>query len=264
MTTHGGPRRTTAREQAAGSREGIRINRHLATRGVASRRGADGLIAAGRVAVNGRPAVPGTLIDPERDRVTLDGRELPPALPLRTLMLNKPPGVVTTRSDPEGRPTVLELVDDPLGLRPVGRLDADSRGLLLLSSDGELIDRLTHPHFGIHKRYRVVVRGRVGPRVLRALQTGVELEDGPAVPVSARALEQVAGHDAVEVVMAEGRKREVRRLCAAVGLPVVDLMRTGLGPLELGRLREGTARSLRPVELRELYSAAGLPAPPRR
>lgn len=264
--TGGLPRRRDGRGAAVRQAVsgGVRLNRHLAGHGVASRRGADELIAAGRVAVNGRPAQPGVIVDPLVDRVTVDGRDLPAPPRRRTLMLNKPRGVVSTRSDPQGRPTVLDLVDDPHGLVPVGRLDADSRGLILLTTDGALVDRLTHPRFGIAKRYRVVTRGRVGDRALRALERGVELEDGLARPLAVRALDPVSGHDAIEVVMGEGRKREVRRLCAAVGLVVVDLLRTAVGPIELGRLHEGTARPLKPVEERELYGAAGLAVPSRR
>jgi 23S rRNA pseudouridine2605 synthase len=229
---------------------------------VASRRAADQLVSAGRVEVNGLPVALGTEVDPERDRVTVDGRPLPPPLPRRTLILNKPAGVVTTRRDPQDRVTVLDLVDDAAGLVPVGRLDVRSRGLLLLSSDGELTFRLTHPRYGVLKTYRVTVRGRVRGSLLRRLRAGVQLDDGPARP---RAVEVVAGRgsdDVLEVVMGEGRWREVRRLCEAVGLDVVDLCRTALGPLQLGRLREGASRPLSHAEAARLYAAVGL-APPR-
>ena len=146
-----------------------RLNRYLAGRGVASRRGADLLIEAGRVAVNGRRAALGMLVDPVRDGVAVDGRPVPSELEYRTLMLNKPVGVVSTRSDPGGRPTVLDLVEDSAGLFPVGRLDTDSRGLLLLTTDGDLALRLTHPRYGIRKRYAVAVRGRVPRAALRTL-----------------------------------------------------------------------------------------------
>jgi 23S rRNA pseudouridine2605 synthase len=238
-----------------------RLNRYLAGRGVASRRGADLLIEAGRVAVNGRTAALGTLVDPVRDGVAVDGRPVPPALELRTLMLNKPVGVVSTRRDPAGRPTVLDLVEDATGLFPVGRLDTDSRGLLLLTTDGELALRLTHPRHGVRKRYQVAVRGRVRAAALRTLLSGVHLEDGPARALAASVTGERRGDTLLEVEMGEGRRREVRRLCAAAGLVVTDLQRVGFGPLRLGRLAEGTSRRLRPAEEDELRAATGLDAP---
>jgi 23S rRNA pseudouridine2605 synthase len=243
--------------------ESVRVNRLLAERGVASRRAADRLVDAGRVRLNGRPAVPGTLVDPGRDVVTVDGRPLPPPLARRTVMLNKPAGVVSTRHDPQGRRTVLDLVDEAHGLFPVGRLDSASRGLILLSSDGELALRLTHPRHGVVKRYLVTVRGRAGERVLRALRHGVELEDGWARAAEAELRERGRDGDVIELAMSEGRKREVRRLCAAVGAPALDLVRIAIGPQRLGRLREGSARRLTATEEQRLYGAVGLTPPAR-
>jgi pseudouridine synthase len=239
---------------------GVRLNRYLAGRGVASRRGADVLIDAGRVAVNGRIATVGQVVDPVRDRVAVDGRAVPPEVGRRTLVLNKPVGVVSTRRDPAGRPTVMDLVDDPTGLFPVGRLDTDSRGLLLLTTDGELALRLTHPRYGVGKRYRVTVRGRAGAAALRTLTAGVSLDDGPARALAARLVDERHGDSLLEMEMGEGRRREVRRLCAAAGLVVTDLQRIGLGPLRLGRLAEGASRRLRTVEEAALREAVGLPA----
>ena len=236
----------------------IRLNRYLAGRGLASRRGADALIDAGRVAVNGRVARLGQVVDPVGDEVAVDGRPVPAEVPHRTLLLNKPVGVVSTRRDPAGRPTVLDLVEDPTGLFPVGRLDADSRGLLLLTTDGELALRLTHPRHGVRKRYRVRVRGRAGPAALRTLTVGVALDDGPARALTALLVEERQGDSLLEVEMGEGRRREVRRLCAAAGLAVTDLQRVGLGPLRLGRLAEGASRRLRPAEEAALRAAVGL------
>jgi pseudouridine synthase len=240
----------------------LRLNRYLAGRGVASRRGADLLIEAGRVAVNGRTAALGTLVDPLHDGVAVDGRPVPPELARRTLMLNKPVGVVSTRHDPGGRPTVLDLVEDATGLYPVGRLDTDSRGLLLLTTDGDLAFRLTHPRHGVRKRYLVTVRGRAAAAALKTLVAGVQLEDGPARALSATRAGEKRGDSLIEVEMGEGRRREVRRLCAAVGLVVTDLERVGFGPLQLGRLAEGTCRRLRPPEELALRDAVGLSAEP--
>ena len=237
-----------------------RLNRYLARRGVASRRGADLLIAAGRVTVNGDVSAVGTVIDPEVDVVEVD-RLQPGSTALTTadptaitIMLNKPLGVISTRHDPQQRRTVMELVEPLPGLVPVGRLDADSRGLLLLSTDGDLVHRLTHPRYGITKTYQVTVQPVPTLQQLVMLRNGVELSDGFAQPIAVRLLE----HDyaaVLEIVMAEGRKREVRRLCSAVGLDTFDLKRTALGPLTLGALDEGLARRLDAAEVTQLHAA---------
>jgi len=238
---------------------GERLNRFLARRGVASRRHADELIAAGRVSVNALPAWLGEVVDPARDAITLDGA--PVAAPLAapvTFVLNKPAGVVTTARDPQHRPTVFGLVDQAPGLVAVGRLDADSRGLLLLTTDGELAHRITHPRFGVHKRYRVTLGSAYRAEQLRRLVAGVRIDGRPA-----RAIEAHRGRrsDVIEVVMAEGRRREVRRLCAAVGLMVVDLVRVSIGPIALGRLGEGRVRRLTDAEDLALRRAVGLSDP---
>ena len=238
-----------------------RLNRYLARRGVASRRGADGLIDAGRVSVNGTRAVVGATVDPRRDRVSVDGRPVAGDQRLETLMLNKPAGVVTTVRDPHRRPTVMGLLPEPVpGLVPVGRLDADSRGLLLLSTDGDLAHRLTHPRYGVAKRYRVVLGRGLSDADVERLLEGVELEDGLARPLGVRRPSPVRA-DLIEVTMGEGRKREIRRLCAALDAPVLDLVRVGLGPLKLGHLEEGGVRLLTPTELEALYAAVGMTAP---
>jgi 23S rRNA pseudouridine2605 synthase len=238
-----------------------RLNRYLARRGVASRRGADSLIDAGRVTINGRHAVLGTTVDPGRDRVAVDGRPVADAGRAETFMLNKPPGVVTTVRDPHHRPTVMEMVAERVpGLVPVGRLDADSRGLLLLSSDGNLAHRLTHPRYGVVKRYRLVLARGLSEEDVARLLEGVELEDGLARPSEVR--RPSAGRDdVIEVTIGEGRKRELRRLCAAIDAPVLDLVRVGLGPLRLGRLAEGQSRPLTGAERVALYAAVGMTAP---
>lgn len=234
-----------------------RLNRFLARRGVASRRAADELIAGGRVTVNGEVGRVGAVVVPTRDRVRVDDVEVAPVA-ARTLLLNKPAGVITTRRDPGRRPTVMQLVPPIPGLVPVGRLDADTRGLLLLTTDGELAHRVTHPRFGVQKRYVVRVDARPTAAQLRKLADGVVLEDGPARALSARRAPGAAG---IELTMVEGRKREVRRLCAAVGLGVTDLVRVALGPLTIDDLPEGAARALTPAEEQELRGAVGLMAP---
>jgi 23S rRNA pseudouridine2605 synthase len=237
-----------------------RLNRYLARRGVASRRGADALIAAGRVTVNGDVSELGTVVHPAVDRVSVDGHRIPARTVAVTIVLNKPAGVVTTRSDPYQRRTVMDLIEPVPGLVPVGRLDADSRGLLVLTTDGDLAHAVSHPRQGVTKRYVATLDRAIADEQLAQIVAGVELEDGLARALTA----QRAGSDSiVEVVMAEGRKREVRRLFAAIGIEVRDLVRTAVGPLQLGDLAEGEARRLRAAELTSLRAAAGLPAPSR-
>jgi 23S rRNA pseudouridine2605 synthase len=235
-----------------------RLNRFLARRGVASRRGADALIADGRVTINGKPSRLGAVVDPSVDRVSVDGHRIPARAVSVTVVLNKPVGVVTTRSDPYQRRTVMDLIEPVPGLVPVGRLDADSRGLLVLTTDGDLAHAVSHPRHGVTKRYLATLDRAISAEQLEQLTAGVDLEDGVARAIAARP----SGSDSVvEVVMAEGRKREVRRLFAAIGYEVRDLVRVAVGPLELGALPEGEARALRPAELSSLRAAAGLAAP---
>jgi 23S rRNA pseudouridine2605 synthase len=237
-----------------------RLNRFLARRGVASRRGADELIADGRVTVNGEVSRIGAVVAPSVDRVSVNGHRIPARAVSVTIVLNKPVGVVTTRSDPYQRRTVMDLIEPVPGLVPVGRLDADSRGLLVLTTDGDLAHAVSHPRHGVTKRYRATLDRGVSAENLEQLTAGVELEDGPARALAAK---RHGADSVVEVVMAEGRKREVRRLFAAIGFEVRDLVRIAVGPLELGELGEGEARALRPAELSSLRAAAGM-APPTR
>lgn len=238
-----------------------RLNRFLARRGIASRRGADELIAAGRVAVNGEIGRVGAVVRPSVDRVTVDGRRVPARTVSVTIVLNKPAGVVTTRHDPYARPTVMDLIEPVPGLVPVGRLDTDSRGLLVLTTDGDLAHAVSHPRHGVTKRYLATLDRPISPQELDRLVSGVDLDDGPARALSAR---RSGSNSVVEVVMGEGRKREVRRLFAAIGLEVRDLVRVGVGPLQLGPLPEGEARALDAGELSSLRRAAGLATPSRR
>jgi 23S rRNA pseudouridine2605 synthase len=229
---------------------------------VASRRAADALIASGAVRVNGRrPPESGTLVEPGVDRVTVDGRRVEPLATQTHVVLHKPAGVVVTASDPEGRPTALQLVAAAGAPRlfPVGRLDAATTGLLLLTDDGELANRLAHPRHKVAKEYVATVAGVPGERDLRALRGGVLLDDGPTQPAEVELLGAVRGLTRVRIVIREGRNRQVRRMLEAVGHPARELARTGFGPLRLGHLRPGDWRRLRPPELAALRAAAGLP-----
>ena len=235
-----------------------RLNRFLARRGVASRRSADAIIEAGRVKVNGRRAVLGTVVRPDEDAITVDGHEVGDRSADVTIALNKPRGVVSTRRDPQHRPTVMQLVERVPGLVPIGRLDSDTRGLLLLTTDGELAHRVAHPRFGVLKRYAVRVDRRPSDTELRRLVDGVKLDDGVARAVRAT---RGAHTDEIDVVMGEGRRREVRRMFAALGFEVVDLCRVAVGPVELHGLPEGAARRLEGSEAGRLRQAVGLNAP---
>src|SRR5215207_1609246 len=226
----------------------MRLAKYLARAGVASRRAAEGLIAEGRVSVAGQ-----VVCDPARDvdessRVAVDGRAVGPE-PREVHALNKPRGVVSTARDTHGRPTVVELVRSQRRLYPVGRLDADTTGLILLTNDGELAERLTHPRHGVEKVYRARVRpGRVAPEALKALREGVELEDGRTAP--ARARQPAPG--VLEITLREGRKRQVRRMVEAIGHRVIELERVAFGPLGLRGLEPGQSRRLRKAEVERL------------
>lgn len=235
----------------------MRLNAFLARAGVASRRGAEELIRAGRVRVNGEVAGLATFVE-EGDRVELDGRELTPE-PLAYVLLHKPAGVVTTASDPHGRPTVVELVDLPQRVVPVGRLDADTTGALLLTNDGGLAHRLAHPRYGVDKVYEVEVEGEPGEDELRCLAEGVELDDGRTAPARVRRL----APSRLELTLHEGRKHQVKRMCEAVGHPVAHLHRSGYAGLDLAGVGPGAWRELSPGEVDALRAAASGSRPPR-
>ena len=236
-----------------------RLQKFMARCGVASRRACETLIAQGRVRVNGRTVTePGFKVDPDQDEVRVDGRVIRPAPGFRYIMLHKPAGYVTTVSDPQGRPTVMALVPADRRLYPVGRLDLDTEGLLLLTDDGALAHRLTHPRYGVPKVYRARVAGVVGEEALARLRHGVMLDDGPTAPARVRLLRQDPAAALLEIELKEGRKRQVRRMCQAVGHPVLYLRRVAFGPLRLGRLPKGQYRSLTPAEVEALKRAAGL------
>jgi 23S rRNA pseudouridine2605 synthase len=242
----------------------VRLAKHLAHAGVASRRAAEALVAQGRVTVDGD-----VVTDPARDvtgdeAIGVDGAGIAaPARERVVLAVHKPAGVVSTARDTHGRPTVVELAGGRAGARlyPVGRLDADTTGLLLLTDDGDLAHRLTHPRFGVPKTYRATVAGgRVSDRAVRALRDGVDLDDGRTAPAEVR---RVAPNE-LELTLREGRKRQVRRMCAAVGHPVTALRRVAVGPLRLGGMREGAVRRLTPREVERLRAAAAAERASRR
>jgi pseudouridine synthase len=235
-----------------------RLQRSLARAGFGSRRSCEELIAGGRVEVDGRVATLGDRIDPTVARVRVDGVEVHLDPAVRYLALHKPPGVVTTMRDPQGRPDIRSLLPpDAAGVVPVGRLDRDSEGLLLLTNDGDLANRLTHPRFGVEKEYLAEVEGAPGAAHLARLRRGVALEDGLARPVAVSIVDRHGERAALRVVMTEGRKREVRRMLHEVGLPVVRLIRTRIGPITLGGQPPGELRALTPEEIQALSRVAG-------
>lgn len=232
--------------------EGVRLQKVLANAGVASRRVAEDLIAAGRVRVNGTVVTElGSRIDPETDLVDVDGTAIQLDQSKRYVMLNKPVGVVSSMNDDRGRPDLRRFTKDwPERLYNVGRLDADTSGLLVLTNDGELAHVLAHPSFGVTKVYIAKVEGRVTPQTIARLTKGIDLEDGPIAADKARLLSSSAdgGGSLVELTLHSGRNRIVRRMLAAVGHPVVELVRRQFGPLHLGTLPAGRARELTKVE----------------
>ena len=232
----------------------MRLNAYLARAGVASRRKADELIKAGRVRVNGERGELNTFVGPH-DVVEVDGRALAPQ-PLAYVLLHKPVGVVTTARDPHGRPTVVGLVRHPARAVPVGRLDADTTGALLLTNDGMLAHRLAHPRYEVAKVYEVEVEGRPDEEALRTLAAGVELDDGATAPARARRL----GPSRLELTIHEGRKHQVKRMCAAVGHPVVRLHRSRYAGLDVRDLAPGAWRELAAEEVRELRRLVKLSA----
>lgn len=231
--------------------DGERLQKVLARRGFGSRRACEELIASGRVRVNGDRAVLGRRVHADHDSVEVDGVRVGVKSGLVYYLLNKPKGVVTTASDPQGRPTVVDLV--PLAPRvfPVGRLDADTEGLLLLTNDGDLAHRLTHPSFGVDKEYLAEVASRPTLAALQQLRKGVTLDDGSTAPAK---VVLVAPH-ALRITIHEGRNRQVRRMCEAVGYPVIRLVRTRIGPLAERGLRPGSWRPLTLAERRALEAA---------
>jgi 23S rRNA pseudouridine2605 synthase len=243
---------------------GERLQKVLARAGLGSRRVCEQLIEQGRVLVNGQVAALGRRVDTAGDAVTVDGVPIGVAPGLRYYLLHKPAGVVSTVEDPQGRPTVVSLVPSDTRVYPVGRLDADTEGLLLLTNDGDLTHRLTHPSHGVEKEYLAWVDGNPSRGALRQLRDGIELDDGPTAPARV----SLVAPDLVRIVIHEGRNRQVRRMCAAVRHPVRRLVRVRIGPLADRSLTAGQWRELSTAEVRSLEqaaaTAAGSPAPEGR
>lgn len=240
-----------------------RVQRILARAGFGSRRACEELVAAGRVTIDGVVARLGDRADPTRQRIAVDGVPVAARPDLVYYLLNKPVGVVTTARDPEGRHTVVDLVPRRPRVFPVGRLDHDTGGLLLLTNDGELTQLLTHPRYGVRKTYLAEVEGVPSRAALLALRRGVELVDGTSAPAAVRLVQVRGDRAAVEIALHEGRNRQVRRMFEAVGHPVTRLVRTRIGPVQDRRLRPGEWRHLRPAEVRALHEAAAPRPGPR-
>jgi len=238
----------------------VRLQKILSSAGVASRRTAETLITQGRVSVNGATVTAlGSKADPATDDIRVDGRRIKPAGRPRYILMNKPRGYITARSDPQQRPTVIDLLVTG-GIRdyiyPVGRLDYDSEGLLLLTSDGDFAARMTHPRHGVEREYEVKVRGVPEPRLLDRLSRGVVIDGHRTAPAKARLLRAIEGsagpQGLLSLVLREGRNRQVRKMCDAIGHPVVRLRRVRIGSIKDGRLKPGEFRELSPRELRSL------------
>lgn len=240
-------------DQSAAMPSGERLQKVLAARGFGSRRVCENIIAAGRVKVNGEVAVLGRRVDVEHDRVEVDGAPIGVRPDFVYYLLNKPPGVVTTASDPQGRPVIVDLVPAQPRVFPVGRLDSETEGLIVLTNDGELANRVAHPSRGVDKEYLAEVSGgAVSSGALRRLREGVDLDDGRTAP--AEASQPTEG--VLRIVIHEGRNRQVRRMCEAVGHPVVRLVRTRIGPISDRTLAPGEWRHLDADEIRRLSEAA--------
>ncbi len=241
-----------------------RLQKVIADAGVMSRRAAESAIAAGRVTIDGRVARLGDRLMAPGPIVELDGIPLPVAPNVVSYLLNKPTGYLTTVHDERGRPTVIDLVPAEPRVFPVGRLDLDTEGLLLLTNDGDLALKVTHPRYGITKTYQVVVEGRIGRKALTSIRRGVELEDGPAKAESAKVIDASPKETLLEIVMVEGRKHEVKRLLGAIGHPVERLVRVAIGPIRDSELKPGKWRRLSGAEIVRLLGGTVEDSYPQR
>ena len=237
----------------------VRLQKYLSECGVASRRKAEDLIMAGRVKVNGKPASIGDKIDPNRDTVVVAGKKIKKTKKNTYIMLHKPRGFITTLSDEMGRKCVAQLVED-VGTRvyPVGRLDRDSEGLLLLTDDGEFANALTHPTHHVPKTYRVTVRPTITEEQITALTTGIEIDGRMTMPSEVRVLEKKEGRVVLEIIIYEGRNRQIRKMCDSLGLEVARLKRTQIGSVKLGMIKQGDWRNLTEEEVHKLVVASSL------
>lgn len=235
----------------------VRLQKYMAENGIASRRKSEELIAAGKVRVNGKIAAVGDKVDPKHDKVTVSGKRVVKVKKNVYIMLHKPRGFITTMHDEMGRKCVAELIQDvPERVYPVGRLDRESEGLLLLTNDGEFANALTHPSRHVPKTYRVTVRPDVTKEQLAAFETGIEIDGRPTLPAEVRVLDRQEGRVVLEVVIYEGRNRQIRKMCEALGLEVARLKRTKIGSLKLGMLKQGEYRYLSEDEIHGLLVAA--------
>ena len=239
--------------------ERIRIQKAIANAGLMSRRKAEEAVEAGRVQLDGGPTRLGDRVDVETQILTLDGFPLPVNPDLETHLLYKPVGVISTADDPQGRQTVVDLIKSDRRLYPVGRLDADSEGLILISNDGDLTNRVTHPRYWITKKYLALVKGTPSNSAVRRLSSGVQLDDGSARAKSARLVDSSEGRALIEIVMVEGRNREVRRMLSVIGHETLQLVRTSIGPIVDQTLQAGESRLLEAAEIRNLIESGTAP-----
>ena len=235
--------------------DSIRVQKAISGAGLMSRRAAEETIRQGRVAIDGREAVLGDRVDVATQQVSIDGVPIPVNPDLETYLLYKPAGVISSASDPQGRRTVVDLVAAGRRLYPVGRLDYESEGLILLTNDGDLANRVTHPRYGVVKKYVALVKGGPSKAEVRRLTEGIDLEDGPARALSAQVVGRQGDETLVELTMGEGRNREVRRMFEAMGYELGSLVRTGIGPIADRTLKPGQSRRLSAAEIRELLAA---------
>ncbi len=231
-----------------------RLQKVLAAAGLGSRRKCEEMIEAGRVMIDGKTAELGARVDIDKDKVEVDGITVDLKTDKKYFLLNKPPGFITTVKDSRGRPTVMDLVKEEERLFPVGRLDKDTRGILVITNDGYLAHKMMHPSHGMDKTYLVQAQGPLGIQGIQKLRRGISLEEGKTQPARVRVLRQSGDRSLLEITIHEGKKRQIRRMLAAIDLKVIDLMRTKLGPLTLHGVEEGTYRLLTPAEVKRLIS----------
>ena len=231
-----------------------RLQKIIAGAGITSRRKAEALIEAGLVTVNGKIATIGDKADPASDDIRVEGKRLHAPEKMRYLIMNKGRGIVSTTDDPEGRKTIIDLLGKSVTERvyPVGRLDIDSEGLVLLTNDGDLTHHITHPRFGCEKTYKVLVEGSPSEQTLNKWRRGITLEDGKTAPCKIKVLSPERGKTWLRIVMGEGKKRQIRRVAEQLGHPVLRLTRTHIGPVALGNLKSGQTRELSPAEVKSL------------